>query len=236
MTDEYDTLYASGVVWDLDGTLLNSFRLQEETLTEVFEERHTPVPPHSVFVDNYHGRLRDSIQGICGAEGDLLEEIYEDFIWREERHYEHPGELYFDDAIGLMQRNHTAGLAQIIVSNRPHHNDSRLGSPRNLVKRSPLTGLVQAVVCGDDNEFSKPDARMLDATEQTLGLVRSSLVVIGDQYVDAELAYNLRAAAILVARNGALIPHLERLPDDWRTHVRIVSSLDEVSITLPSVT
>jgi phosphoglycolate phosphatase-like HAD superfamily hydrolase len=130
-----------------------------------------------------------------------------------------------------MKRCREAGLKQIIVSNRPHHNDSRLGSPRNLAKRPPLADFIDAVVCGDDNEFHKPDARMLDAAERGLGLSRDSQRVIGDQNVDAEMAHNLGVNAILVSRNGD-IPHLEKLPEGWQSKVQIVKSLDGISDTM----
>lgn len=231
MSETSKEYYAAGVVWDFDGTLLDSFGLQESVLTEVLQRRGMPVPPHEVFVSNYHGRLIDSIQGICGAEGDLLQEIYEDFIQSEEHHYEHPDDLFFADALDLLKRCHKAGLKQIIVSNRPHHSDGRVGSPRNLARRQPLAGLIDAVVCGDDNAFHKPDARMLDAAEHELGLSRGDLLVVGDQFVDAEMAHNLGVRAVLVSRNGADIPHLDRLADGWQDKVAIVGDLHQVSIT-----
>jgi HAD superfamily hydrolase (TIGR01549 family) len=221
----------AGIVWDFDGTLLDSFKLQESVLTEVLERRSMPVPAHELFVHNYHGRLIDSIQGICGVEGDLLQEIYEDFIQSEERHYENPDDLFFPDALDLLKRSHAAGLKQIIVSNRPHHSDSRLGSPRNLAKREPLADLVDIVVCGDDNAFHKPDARMLDVAEHELGLSRKDLLVVGDQFVDAEMAHNLGTQAVLVSRDGENIPHLDRLTDGWQSTVQIVSSLAQVFVT-----
>lgn len=221
---------AAGIVWDFDGTLLDSFKLQESVLTEVLQRRGMAIPAHEVFVHNYHGRLIDSVQGICGVEGDLLQEIYEDFIQSEERHYEHLDDLFFADALDLLRRSHVAGLKQIIISNRPHHSDNRLGSPRNLAKREPLVGLVDIVVCGDDNAFHKPDARMLDMAEHELGLGRKDMLVVGDQFVDAEMAHNLGTQAVLVSRDGESIPYLDRLADGWQTKVQIVNSLAKVSV------
>ena len=223
-------LGAKGVVWDLDGTLLDSVGLHDSVLTEVLRQRHMPVPPQDVFTRNHHGALRDSIQAICGADGSLLDEIYEQFIQSEEHHYRHPEALYFPDAIDLLERNHAAGLKQIVVSNRPHHSDGRLGSPRNLAKRAPLAGHIETVVCGDDNEFRKPDARLLDEAELRLGLKRNELLVIGDQFVDAELAHNLGAVAVLVERRGESIPHLEQLRDGWRERTYLVQDLRDVLI------
>ena len=135
-------LEAKGVVWDLDGTLLDSYGLQVDGLTDILKRRGMAVPPPDIFLRNYHGRLRDSLGAIAGADGALLDEIYEEFIRNEEHRYEVPDNLYFADAVDLLRRTHAAGLKQIIISNRPHFDDKRLGSPRNLANKSPLAGLI----------------------------------------------------------------------------------------------
>lgn len=88
------------------------------------------------------------------------------------------------------------------------------------------------MVCGDDGEFHKPDARTLDAAERDLGLRREELVVVGDQFVDGVLAHNLGVRGVLVSRNGEEIPHLEQLADGWESRIAIVRSLGEVTIGL----
>lgn len=222
---------ASGVIWDFDGTLFDSFKLLVEVLSETLRRRGMNVPHHDVFVNNYHGHLLDSIQEISGLEGDQLQAVYDEFIQSEEHHYEQPEALFHKDALELLRRSHATGLKQIIISNRSHYSNSRLGSPRNLAQREPLVGLIDAVVCADDNEFHKPDARMLDKAERDFNLERSTLVVVGDQFVDAELAYNVGARAILIARTPNGIPHLDRLPEEWQKRIMIIKSLDQVSIT-----
>lgn len=226
-------LKAQGVVWDFDGTILDGFKNDVDTLTEVMRHHGLTVPPYDVFVQNYHGLLRDSIKNICRVDGALLDEIFEEFIQIQECHFERPGDVYYADAFDLLRRNHAAGLKQIIVSNRVHHDNDRLGSPRNLIHREPLAGMIELAVCGDDNTFHKPDARVLDEAERVLGLSRDSLLVIGDQYVDAALAHNLGARAVLVSRAGQGIPHLDKLKDGWQDHVTIVKSLSDVSVALP---
>lgn len=227
-------LQARGVIWDLDGTLLNSLQIYEEVLSEIFRRHGIPVPSPEVFAKNSHAPLINLIKELSGFDGEMALAIRNEFIQNEEHHYEQAEKLYFPDAVHLLQRCHAAGLKQIIITSRPHHSDARLGSPRNLANRPPLQGLIQAVVCGDDNDFHKPDARVLDAVEHKLGLTRSSLVVIGDQFVDAELAYNLGSQAILVARGDAGIPNLDRLSAAQRKHITIVRSLDEIAVPVIS--
>jgi phosphoglycolate phosphatase-like HAD superfamily hydrolase len=54
------------------------------------------------------------------------------------------------------------------------------------------------------------------------------MVVIGDQYIDAEFAHNIGAQAILVAR-AERIAHLERL-GQWQSQINIVPALDMVQV------
>jgi len=221
---------AQNVIWDFDGTILDSFRIQEDVLSEVLRRRGMEVPDHEVFVHNYHGRLHDSVGAIAGVAGVLLDEIVDEFMHSEEHLYEEIERLYFADALDLMQRCHEAGLPQIIVSNRRHCSDVWVGSPRNLAARQPLMGLVDRVVCADDTHVWKPDARSLDRVERELGLDRTKSLGIGDQFVDAEFARNLNARAVLVTRMPEGVPHLERLTEGWEDHVHIVDGLHNLSV------
>lgn len=221
---------AACAVWDFDGTIIDSFKIFEDTLPEVLARWGKKIPPREVLLNNYHGRIKDAIHTIFGFEGEQLDRFCTDFIETEEHRYEHPENLYYVDAIDLLKRNHEAGIRQIIVSNRTHHSDTRLGSPRNLANRAPLTGLIDAVVCGDDFDFYKPDARLLDVVERELGLDRRRHIVIGDQFVDAHLAHNLGVHAVIVTRNGDAIPHLDKLADGWENKVSLVKDLGQISI------
>ena len=222
---------ANGVIWDLDGTLLNSLKIHEGVLSEIFQRHGIAIPNHEAFLRNSHAPLHESIRGLTGLDGEIVDVIHHEFIQGEEHHYVHPEMLYYPDAIKLLQQCHATGLRQVIITSRLHYDDDRLGSPRNLARNPPLAGLIDAVVCGDDNEFHKPDARILDAVEHKLGLTRATLIVVGDQHVDAALAQNLGAQAILVERNNEPIPHLDRLSEVWRQRsLTVVPDLDRISI------
>lgn len=228
---------AKGIIWDLDGTLLNAMKIHDDVLSEIFQRRNIAVPRPEIFAANHHEHLRETIRSLTGLGGEELESIYEEFIRAEDHHYARPESLYYADGIDLLKGCHHAGLRQVIISNRSHFSDDRLGSPRNLAGKPPLRDLIDAVVCGDDNEFRKPDPRMLDSIEHKLGLTHSGLIVIGDQFVDAVLAQNLGGQAILVQRNEEVIPHLDRLSEQWsREYLTIVRGLDAVSIHLSETT
>ncbi len=222
------TFAVSGLIWDLDGTLMDSVQLKEVVLNGVLNRRGLPTPTHQQYLNTSGGRMLETIQNLTGLTGSLLQDVYDEFIGSEEHYYEQPESLFFTDALLLMRRARRAGLTQILISNRPHYNDARLGSPRNLANRLPLAGYMDAVVCGDDHDYYKPDPRVLERVEAGLGLVRSELLVVGDQHVDIALACNLGAQAVVVSRNGETLDHLDELPAGWESTVQIVTSFKDV--------
>jgi len=60
-------------------------------------------------------------------------------------------------------------------------------------------------------------------------LTPAEAVVIGDQFVDAQLARNIGARAILVRRNGD-IPHLDTLLHHDPEDIVVVDSLEGIEV------
>jgi phosphoglycolate phosphatase-like HAD superfamily hydrolase len=134
----------------------------------------------------------------------------------------------FEDAIDLARRAHRAGKRQIVATNRPHGIDRGNGSPRNLVANSRLREVVDGILCGDDSEYRKPYREFLEARFGPALIELGEIMVIGDQFVDAEFAHNIGCKAILVTRTDK-IAHLERL-DSGEQYVDIVLSLHSVKV------
>ncbi|HUC87702.1 MAG TPA: HAD hydrolase-like protein [Candidatus Binatia bacterium] len=51
-----------GIVWDLDGTLINSFNLFEQIIAEIVKESGHPMPTHEYMLHNFHGSLEETVQ------------------------------------------------------------------------------------------------------------------------------------------------------------------------------
>lgn len=214
------------VLWDLDGTILDSIGVLEDGLASVLPKYNLQRPSRETLEKNFHGKLEASIDGALGGiDGELLDKIVAEFLTVQDAYYEHIDSHLFADAIGLMGRLHKAGKRQIITTSRAHQGRLR-ASPRHIVENSIMKNYISRVICGDDSEYHKPDPRLLQAVSvESLG----NILVIGDQFVDAELAHNLNARAILVARSGSSVPHLERLRDNWQAKTEVVSSLSVVA-------
>jgi phosphoglycolate phosphatase-like HAD superfamily hydrolase len=217
------------VVWDLDGTILDSFGILKDGLDEVLPNHGLTPPAQHALATNFHGSLEHAIDGALGGlEPELLHTIVDEFLVIQDQLYEHPDEHLFADAVDLMRRLHEAGKRQIIVTNRAHQGRLR-ASPRSIVSNSILDSYVDMVLCGDDGVYRKPNAAVLD-TVKAAGLIPlSPMVIIGDQFVDAQFAHNLNSSAILVDRSDS-IHHLDRLEDGWQDRTHIVRSLNDVVV------
>ncbi|MDB5181405.1 MAG: phosphoglycolate phosphatase [Candidatus Saccharibacteria bacterium] len=216
------------IIWDLDGTLLDSFGLYIDILREVLPRHDKAVPVEEVLQKNYHGSLDDAISAALGGLDEAeLRPIVIDFLEEQDSHYEIIEGHLFKDAEDLANRAHTAGIRQILVTNRNHAGHFR-ASPRNIVANSELKNYIDLIICGDDSEHRKPKPEVLGDFKDIY--VPEETLVIGDQHVDAEFAYNLGTSAVLVNRNGDNPPHLDKLNHDWQSHVALVKSLDDVRL------
>lgn len=216
------------VIWDLDGTLLDSLGVFEEALAEVAPQYGLEVPTREIMAVHYHGSLEESISGVLGGiQGEQLSDIVRDFLVMQNTQYAVIEGHLFNDAENLARRLHEAGKYQSIVTNRDH--EGRLNaSPRNIVANSDLHKYIDETICGDDSEHRKPKPEVLG--QGLAGHVAEKTIVIGDQFVDVQFAYCLGSRAILICRDGKMPPNMDGLDHDWQSHVTIVESLDDVEV------
>ena len=222
------------IIWDLDGTLLDSFGIFNELVAEIFPRHEFGIPTLDTLQQHYHGTLEESIAGAAGlmSSDPLVGKIVAEFLSEQDSHYAVVEHHLMPDALSLVRRAATHAVKQVIVTSRAHEGRMR-ASPRHIVAHSSLQPYIDDVICGDDSQHRKPSLAVVEG----LSLAPDTTLVIGDQFVDAELAHNLGARAVLVNRHGSLA-HAERLELLKGTSVRLVESLDEVEIigTLQSKT
>ena len=211
------------ILWDLDGTLLDSLGVLEGGLATVLPKYQRQLPSHETIAMNFHGSLEDSIRNMLGDVSDEeLAAIINDFLVTQDTYYDVVQDHLYKDAVELARQAHSDGKQQVLVTNRAH--EGRLkASPRSIVEHSELREYIDKVICGDDSEHRKPSPAVLGAFLETLDAERT--LVIGDQFVDAQFAHNLGATAILVDRQGSGIAHLETLDADAAERYRVVVNL-----------
>lgn len=216
------------VIWDLDGTLLDSFGIFKDLVADLAPAFDVPVPDGETFLANYHGTIQETLINLFGdqlGEADR-ERFAERFLKEQDGKYAEVEIHLLEDALRLSKELSVKGIKQAIVTNRGHIGRGR-ASPRSIVESSSLKDHIQHIVCGDDTEARKPDVAVLGTLLDDWGVSPDEILIIGDQFVDAQFALNIGARGIVVARNGGL-QHTEKLPADWQKHITVVSSLDEV--------
>lgn len=218
------------VIWDLDGTLLESFGVFRDILTAILPRHDQPVPTEAVFRDNFYGSLSESIQGcLTDPNEGLLDIVVQDFLDTQDAHYELIEQYLYQDALGLAKRFEGRGMHQIIVTNREHAGRLR-ASPRSIVERSELSAFIDVIICGDECTERKPNPAVLGTLVQDGTVDPADTLVVGDQLVDAELAANLGARGIVINRNGEPSAALIALRDRLDPLLHITESLDEVQV------
>jgi len=216
------------LLWDLDGTIIDSLGILEAGLGVVLPQHGLQLPPRDVLAANFHGSLEDSISNALGGLNTTkLASVVRDFLVVQDREYEVVESHIFPDALELARRAHAARYWQVLVTNRAHEGRLR-ASPRSIVANSRLRDYIDVVVCGDDSQHRKPNAAVLGNLRDRMQ--GAEVTVVGDQFVDAEFARNLGARAILVCRDGAEPAHMERLSSNWQSFVTVIPSLMDVEL------
>jgi HAD superfamily hydrolase (TIGR01549 family) len=217
------------VIWDLDGTLLDSIGILESLIQEIAAEIVVEIPTREAILRNFHGSLRDTFDNIFQeylSEKDI-DEFERSFLKRQESRYDNLDEHLLADATDLSKRLADCGIPQMLVTNRDHR-DRGQASPRSIVERSCLGDYITHVICGDDSSVRKPDPRIVADVLRNQGILGNETMVIGDQHVDAQLALNLGGRAVIVQRDGANFAHEQLTVTNWQERVSLVNSLYQV--------
>jgi phosphoglycolate phosphatase-like HAD superfamily hydrolase len=216
-----------GIIWDLDGTLLDSFGIFINILIDVVKLEGRTMPSHDECLRNFHGSLEETIQNVLGLKTPKeLSTTVNVFLSLQDGHYQ--GDLnnhLFSDAAKLAKQATSKNIKQLIVTNRAHENRGN-ASPRSIVAGTILVDHIHEIRASDEVEYRKPDERSVGDWFKNIGIDQKNILVIGDQHVDAQLANNLGVRALIVGRNGT-VPHLNPL-DYEKDRLIIVDDLHEI--------
>lgn len=215
------------IIWDLDGTLLNSLAISIDVWQTVLPRHGFNAPTKHEVARNYHGTLQETAQALVPhATPKQIIAILNDFMMVDNAFIQDADQHLFPDAVFLAERAHAAGAKQILVTNRAHGINRRNASPRNLIANSCLRDVFDMIICGDEVDERKPSRNVMASISHDA----SRTLIVGDQFVDAQFAHNLGSRAILVSRDGSEIAHLSLLDAGWGSYVQLVKSLNEVEL------
>ncbi len=207
---------AGGVLWDLDGTLIDSAGLHWLAWHDTLAAEGRAVTPEDFA--NAFGRRNDEIlRGLYGAAlaPEWIERISETKEQAYRRLLRERGLVPLPGAMAWLARLRQAGFRQALASSAPRPNiDAVLG----------ILGLgeyLDAVVSADDVGRGKPDPAVFLAAAERLGLPPGRCVVVEDAPAGLEAARRagMRSIGVLSDHHPRLaadlvVPSLEAVPGD----------------------
>lgn len=177
------------VIFDLDGTLLDSMPLVLRAFAHALEPYRPPLtddalrarlggPPERIF----QGLLADSSH-VTGALLRLEAFGAENWALIEP----------FPGMAGLLRGLRAAGVKQAVWTGRER------ASAEWLLRKHGIQDFLQACVCGDDLSSHKPDPAGLDETLRQLGIGRDEALFVGDAAVDLQAGVSLGIRTLLIS-------------------------------------
>jgi len=170
-----------GVIFDLDGTLIDSYQAIYLSFQYAYESMG--LPPLS-----YEEARKVVGLGLTITFNDLLgkERTPEALRLFRKKYWEvFPDHTHFlPGAKELAFELHRRGIRQAIATNK-------LGRfSRAIVKHFGVEGFFAAILGDEDVALNKPDPEMLFAAIEKLALPREEVVMVGDSLVDIQAAQN----------------------------------------------
>lgn len=182
------------VIFDLDGTLIDSVAVIVETVTAAFEAVGEPVPTEAA-IRSISGITARDAMGILapGAEGERLERILDSY--RRE----------YGARTGIGREPLFKGALETLERLR-HHPDTMLAVATGkgfsgataLLTAHGIVGWFNSLETPTHNR-GKPDPQMLETAMEKAGASRAEAVMVGDTVHDMRMAKAAGVAAIGVA-------------------------------------
>ena len=211
--------YPTAVIWDLDGTLIDSAPDLATALNVLLRENNRPALHTDIvrtMIGDGVGKLVErgfaaTGKAICSPNipglTDRFMKIYEIRATDKTRLYEGAEEA--------LQIFHDAGIRQAICTNKPE------AVARQILEGLGIAELFDAVVGGDTTDRKKPDPLPLRDCLQALGVNAMDAILIGDSAVDVATARAVNVQVGIVSHGYARDPvstiGADFIIDDLRT-------------------
>lgn len=171
-----------GIIFDVDGTLVDSNDAHADSWVEVFSEAGYDVPFDVVrpLIGMGGDKLLPKTIGV-DADSDEGRRLAED-RWKLFREKYLPAVRPLGGSRALVQRIRNDGLATIIATS------AQADELRTLLRAAEVADLMEEEATSGDAERSKPDPDIVEAAIRKSALPKSALLMIGDTPYDIEAA------------------------------------------------
>jgi beta-phosphoglucomutase len=187
------------VLWDLDGTLVDSGELHWFSWRDTLQAEAVPVT-HQMFLDTF-GQKNDRILRMWlgdAATDERIQRIADAKEIEYRRLVQAHGLQPLPGAREWMDRLHDAGWKQAIASSAPRLN------VEVMVKVLDLGRDLDAIVAAEDVTAGKPDPQVFLKAAERLGVPASACIVVEDAAAGVEAARRAGMRCIGVSATGSL--------------------------------
>lgn len=203
-------VHLEGLVFDLDGTLIDSRRDITTAVNRMRQEMGLPPLELEQVVTMVGEGARKLVERALGP----------DFSWEEIDQALARYLIYYWD-VCLETTHPYAGVPEMLAALARHYPLALLSNKGEALSRKILDGLGLAghfreILGGDSLPTRKPDPAGLRLLAQKLGVPVRRLLLVGDTWVDAETARNAGCPFALVEWGFPRLPRLNEIKADLR--------------------
>lgn len=212
-----NSIQFSGILFDLDGTLLDTAPEFKVGLNRLLEEENQPLLPDTLPIHALHVAVNHGLAALVqlGFGSDLESSYSKRLIDRLSYHYFNQLGQYstlFPGIKECLTQLNTYDIPWGIVTNKFQKYTLAL------LTKIPLFQAAQVVVSGDTLAYAKPHPAPLHYACDKMNLARAKTLYVGDAKRDMEAAIAAGMPCAL-ATYGYLSPQDE--PDSWGAHYYI---------------
>ena len=186
MLSDGNKLNVDAVLFDLDGTLLDSIWIYYDIVDIVFEKLELPPVPKERFVEAAKdgdfewdyvlpADMKDRKEELIKAATDLIYDIYPDMFAKKLKIV--PG------ADTILSNIHQDGMKIGIVTSTP---EEGMSYKRHILKKTGMDKLIEVLITADDVQHKKPAGEPLIVCSQKLGIAPEKSVYVGDSRIDVK--------------------------------------------------
>jgi pyrophosphatase PpaX len=194
-----------GVVFDLDGTLVNSMPMVLASFThaiKVFQETPSPL---EIF-DKLAGPADICLRNLLDDETNLPEAMNRLLDYNSTHHHQI---VPFAGAAEMLENLLRNGTEVALWTGRDRETTDEILTAHNLWK------YFQVVVCGDDFTSHKPDPEGLVHILGELSLQNSDVLFVGDADVDVLAGYASQVPTMLIRHGRTVSSQIKGLCREW---------------------
>ncbi len=171
-----------GVVFDLDGTLIDSKSDILSAFSFAFDNLKVEKPPDEVLIHTIGARLEECFKPFLGDDENLLKEAARLFRIHYESHFLDKTKP-FKGIEPLLKNLSEKRLLAVVTMKKGKY-------ARKVVSNFGWDGYFKCVVGAEEGLKAKPDPEMLKKAIGNIGLKKEEIVYIGDTAVDLQTAKN----------------------------------------------